>query len=110
MRKSGAACSEGIAWAPTLLDYFEPWNRYQAYIAVSALIHVKTARDVAAASRGLTIPIVPDETGAAHSLAKPGKNVPGNTSYAGARVRGVLLQLLLDAKALTLVKVGPAQS
>ncbi len=51
-----------------------------------------------------SIPIVmltsgyPVEVGLADSLAKPGKNVTGNTIYAGTEVWGKLLQLLRDAK------------
>jgi hypothetical protein len=88
-----------------LLDYFEPWNRNQAYIVVSALIHVKT--------RGQPRANNPDCACRNRCRAQPRKTRKeraSNTSYAGARVRGELLQLLRDAKALTLVKVGPAQS
>jgi putative ABC transport system substrate-binding protein len=51
-----------------------------------------------------TIPIVmtssgyPVEAGLADSLARPGKNVTGNTIYAGVEVWGKLLQLLRDAQ------------
>jgi putative ABC transport system substrate-binding protein len=54
--------------------------------------------------RTKTIPIVmwlsgfPVEVGVARSLAKPGKNVTGLTSYAGGEVFGKLLALLRDAK------------
>lgn len=40
----------------------------------------------------------PVEAGVAHSLARPGKNVTGNTVYAGTGIWGKLLQLLREAK------------
>jgi len=40
----------------------------------------------------------PVEAGLAESLARPGKNVTGNTIYAGVEVWGKLLQLLRDAQ------------
>ena len=52
----------------------------------------------------VTIPIVmwtsgyPVEVGVANSLAQPGKNVTGNTQYAGTGIWGKLLELLRDAK------------
>ncbi len=51
-----------------------------------------------------TVPIVmhtsgyPVEAGLADGLARPGKNVTGNTVYAGAQVWGKLLQLLRETK------------
>ena len=51
-----------------------------------------------------SIPIVmltsgyPVEAGVAESLAKPGRNVTGNTTYAEMGVWGKLLQLLREAK------------
>jgi ABC-type uncharacterized transport system substrate-binding protein len=54
-----------------------------------------------------SIPIVmvtsgyPVECGLASSLAKPGKNVTGNTIYAGVEVWGKLLQLLREVKPTT---------
>lgn len=51
-----------------------------------------------------TIPIVmvtsgyPVEAGVARSLAQPGGNVTGNTSYAGAGIWGKLFQLMMEAK------------
>jgi putative ABC transport system substrate-binding protein len=50
-----------------------------------------------------TVPVVmymsgyPVEAGLANSLAHPGKNVTGNTSYAGTGVWGKLLQLLRES-------------
>ena len=52
----------------------------------------------------LTVPVVmvvsgyPVEAGVANSLARPGRNVTGNTAYAGVGIWGKLLQLLQDAK------------
>ena len=40
----------------------------------------------------------PIEAGLANSLARPGKNVTGNTSYAGTEIWGKLLQLLREAR------------
>jgi putative ABC transport system substrate-binding protein len=54
-----------------------------------------------------SIPIVmiscgyPVEAGVAYSLARPGKNVTGNSLYAGTEVWGKLLQLLCDVKTST---------
>jgi putative tryptophan/tyrosine transport system substrate-binding protein len=51
-----------------------------------------------------TIPIVmwtcgyPVEVGVAQSLARPGKNVTGNTQYAGTGVWGKMLEMLAEAK------------
>lgn len=51
-----------------------------------------------------SIPIVmvssgyPVEAGLAASLAKPGKNVTGNSLYAGVEVWGKYLQLLIEVK------------
>ena len=51
-----------------------------------------------------TIPIVmissgyPVEAGIAYSLARPGKNVTGNSFYAGTEIWGKLLQLLREVK------------
>lgn len=52
----------------------------------------------------VSIPIVmwtsgyPVEVGVANSLARPGKNVTGNTQYAGTGIWGKLLELLRDSK------------
>jgi putative ABC transport system substrate-binding protein len=51
-----------------------------------------------------TIPVVmwtcgyPVEVGVAQSLARPGKNVTGNTQYAGTGVWGKMLEMLKEAK------------
>jgi putative tryptophan/tyrosine transport system substrate-binding protein len=63
-----------------------------------------TAYALAAQRATGSIPIVmltsgyPVEAGAADSLAKPGRNVTGNTVYAETGVWGKLLQLLREAK------------
>lgn len=65
---------------------------------------VNTAYALAAHRLTRTIPIVmwtsgyPVEVGLAESLARPGKNVTGNTNYAGTGVWGKLLELLCEAK------------
>lgn len=62
-----------------------------------------TARALAAHRLTSTIPIVmfssgyPVEAGLAQSLARPGKNVTGNSIYAGTGVFGKFLELLRDA-------------
>ena len=69
------------------------------------LIYVtSTAHAVEAHRQTTTLPIVmvasgyPVEAGVAESLARPGKNVTGNSAYAGMGVWGKLLELLRDAK------------
>lgn len=68
------------------------------------ILATSTAYANAAHRQTRTIPIVmwvsgyPVEAGVAHSLARPGKNVTGNTSYAGWDIWGKLLELLRDAK------------
>jgi|SRR5215813_4950179 len=63
-----------------------------------------TAFALAAHRLTKTIPIVmlssgyPVEAGLADSLARPGKNVTGNTSYAGAEIWAKLIQLLLEVR------------
>ncbi|MEW6690315.1 MAG: ABC transporter substrate-binding protein, partial [Pseudomonadota bacterium] len=63
-----------------------------------------TGYALAAHRRTQTIPIVmlvtgyPVEAGLARSLARPGKNVTGNSGYAGVGFFGKLLELLRDTK------------
>jgi putative ABC transport system substrate-binding protein len=63
-----------------------------------------TASAVSAHRHTKTLPIVmfasgyPVEAGLAASLARPGKNVTGNTLYAGTGIWGKLLELLRDSK------------
>ena len=63
-----------------------------------------TARALSVHRLTSTVPIVmfssggPVEAGLAQSLARPGKNVTGNSIYAGAAVFGKLLELLREAK------------
>jgi putative ABC transport system substrate-binding protein len=65
---------------------------------------ISTAYALAAQRATGSIPIVmlfsgfPVEAGVADSLAKPGRNVTGNTNYAETGVLGKLLQLLREAK------------
>jgi putative ABC transport system substrate-binding protein len=68
------------------------------------IMTVNTANAIAAHRFTKTIPIVmftsgyPVEAGIANSLARPGKNVTGNSIYAGTGVWGKLLELLRDSK------------
>jgi len=68
------------------------------------ILAAATAYAAAAHRLTKTIPIVmlasgyPVEAGIAHSLARPGKNVTGNTIYAGTGVWGKFLELLREAK------------
>ena len=68
------------------------------------IITLGTARALAAHRLTSTIPIVmwtsgyPVEAGLANSLARPGKNVTGNTIYAGAAVWGKMVGLLRETK------------
>ena len=65
---------------------------------------VSTAQALVAHRRTKSIPIVmlfsgyPVEAGLAMSLSRPGKNVTGNTAYAGTGVWGKLLELLRECK------------
>lgn len=65
---------------------------------------VSTAFALAVQRLSRTIPVVmyssgyPVAAGVAESLARPGGNVTGNTSYAGTGIWGKLLQLLGEAK------------
>jgi len=66
-----------------------------------------TARALAMHRASSVIPIVmlssgyPVEAGLAHSLARPGKNVTGNSIYAGTEVFAKYLELLKEAKPAT---------
>ncbi len=69
------------------------------------VIHVvSTAFALAVRRQTRTIPVVmytsgyPVAAGVANTLARPGMNVTGNTSYAGTGIWGKLLQLLVEAK------------
>src|SRR5687768_11407889 len=63
-----------------------------------------TAYAVAAHRLTKTVPIVmfasayPVEAGVANSLARPGKNVTGNTAFAGTGIWSKLLELVRDSK------------
>lgn len=68
------------------------------------ILVITTAFAMAVQRLTRTIPVVmyssgyPVEAGVAESLARPGMNVTGNTSYAGTGIWGKLLQLLVEAK------------
>jgi putative tryptophan/tyrosine transport system substrate-binding protein len=77
-------------------------------VSMPDLIFVQSVAHALAARRATkTIPIVmlysgyPVEAGLADSLARPGKNVTGNSVYAGTEIWGKLVQLLLVAKPST---------
>jgi len=67
------------------------------------IIVVNTAYAVAVQRRTASIPIVmwvtgyPVEAGVADSLARPGRNVTGNSGYAGTGIWGKLLELIREA-------------
>lgn len=71
---------------------------------VDLLIVLSTAAAVAAHRQTKTVPVVmifsgyPVEAGVADSLARPGRNVTGNSTYAGLGIWGKMLELLHDAK------------
>jgi len=68
------------------------------------ILTINTAFALAAHQLSSSIPIVmalsgyPVEVGLAHSLARPGKNVTGNSIYAGTGIWGKLPELLREAK------------
>jgi putative ABC transport system substrate-binding protein len=68
------------------------------------IVTVSTAHALALQRATASIPIVmlssgyPVEAGVADSLSRPGRNVTGNSIYAGTGVWGKMLQLLKDAK------------
>jgi len=71
--------------------------------APDVIFTVNTAYALAAHRLTATVPIVmwtsgyPVEAGLARSLARPGKNVTGNSLYAGIDIWGKLLELLREA-------------
>jgi putative tryptophan/tyrosine transport system substrate-binding protein len=71
------------------------------------LVTLGTARARVAHRLTSTIPIVmwtsgyPVEAGLAHSLARPGKNVTGNSIYAGEAMWGKMVELLCEAQPRT---------
>ncbi|MGH6923786.1 MAG: ABC transporter substrate-binding protein [Propylenella sp.] len=75
--------------------------------APDIIFTVNTGYALAAHRLTKTIPIVmwtsgyPVEVGLAESLARPGKNVTGNTNYAGTGVWGKMLELLRELKPST---------
>ena len=96
----------------TIVESGVQWAQFELHDAVTRVVATKpdlilafsTAYAIALHRTTATIPIVmwtsgyPVEAGIADSLAKPGKNVTGNTAYAGTAVWGKLLQLLRDVK------------
>jgi putative ABC transport system substrate-binding protein len=88
------------------------WGQFELHDAVNRIVVDKpdlvltfsTAYALAVHRAVATIPIVmwtsgyPVEAGVADSLARPGRNVTGNTAYAGTEIWGKLLQLLRDVK------------
>ncbi len=108
MRELGWAEGRGFV----ILQSGLQWGDWQLAEAVKRVVldkpdlvvTVNTAYAVALHRATATIPIVmlysgyPVEIGLANSLARPGKNVTGNTSYAGLEVWSKLLQLLREAK------------
>lgn len=71
---------------------------------IDLLMVLSTAAAVAAHRQTKTIPVVmmfsgyPVEAGVADSLARPGRNVTGNSTYAGLGIWGKMIELLHDAK------------
>ena len=89
-----------------------PYDPARAEVSVARVLRsdpdviwvVSTAYALAAHRLTNTVPIVmrssgyPVEAGLAVSLARPGKNVTGNSSYAGAGIWGKQLELLREVK------------
>jgi putative ABC transport system substrate-binding protein len=71
---------------------------------VDLLVVTSTAAAIAAHRQTKTVPVVmamsgyPVEAGVAESLARPGRNVTGNTAYASTGIWGKLIELLGEAK------------
>lgn len=85
----------------------EPAARRIVAEAPDIIFTVNTGYALAVHHLTKTIPVVmwtsgyPVEVGLAESLARPGKNVTGNTNYAGTGVWGKLLELLREVKPAT---------
>lgn len=85
-------------------DRFDNGVRSTLAKDVDLLLVFTTASAVAAHMQTKTIPVVmmfsgyPVEAGVANSLARPGRNVTGNSTYAGMGIWGKLVELLRDAK------------
>lgn len=85
----------------------EPAARRIVAEAPDIIFTVNTGYALAVHRLTKTIPVVmwtsgyPVEVGLAESLARPGKNVTGNTNYAGTGVWGKLLELLREVKPST---------
>ena len=82
----------------------EPAAKRMVLAAPDLIFTVNTAYALAVHRLTKTIPVVmwtsgyPVEVGLAESLGRPGKNVTGNTNYAGTGVWGKLLELLREVK------------
>ena len=107
MRILGWEEGQGFVILPLGLGFGQPIEpAAKRMVAEKPDLIIATTDAYAAAAHRLTktIPIVmwvsgyPVESGLANSLARPGKNVTGNTVYAGTGVWGKLVQLLQDAK------------
>ncbi|MBI3373148.1 MAG: ABC transporter substrate-binding protein [Betaproteobacteria bacterium] len=89
----------------------EPAARHIVSLKPDAILVAGTSYAIAAQRLTSTIPIVmwasgyPVEAGVANSLARPGRNVTGNTAVAGTGIWGKLVQLLRDTKP-TIKRVG----
>lgn len=85
----------------------EPAAKRMVLAAPDLIFTVNTAYALAVHRLTKTTPVVmwtsgyPVEVGLAESLARPGKNVTGNTNYAGTGVWGKLLELLRELKPST---------
>ena len=85
--------------------------RHIVSLKPDAILVAGTSYAIAAQRLTSTIPIVmwasgyPVEAGVANSLARPGRNVTGNTAVAGTGIWGKLIQLLRDTKP-TIKRVG----
>jgi putative ABC transport system substrate-binding protein len=90
----------GVPFGPRI----EPAAKRMVLAAPDLIFTVNTAYALAVHRLTKTVPIVmwtsgyPVEVGLAESLSRPGKNVTGNTNYAGTGVWGKLLELLREVK------------
>lgn len=89
---------------PAGLAHFERAAKEMLAEKPDVLVTLGTARARAAHRLTSTIPIVmwtsgyPVEAGLAESLARPGKNVTGNSIYAGEAMWGKMVELLCEAQ------------
>lgn len=115
-RELGIAAMRALGWRENedfvFFDSGVPWDATRSEEAArkvldgkpDVIVVITTAHAVAAHRLTKTIPIVmfssgyPVEAGVANSLARPGKNVTGNSIYAGTGIWGKLLELLRDSE------------